>query len=182
MIIPDSKRKKALIIIDVQHAFINDRNKEVVKNISKLLKNYHYDLYVESIFHAEKSSIWDKQIKWTCPKNKFFTDKSIMRSLKGKKIIHIEKSSRSVFKGDKNFLKELVKSKVKELHIVGLQTNSCVLTTALESFDLGFFTYVIEECCESDEEGAHIIGLDVLREQNLTNNSCIEEIDKIDIV
>ncbi|HLD12031.1 MAG TPA: isochorismatase family cysteine hydrolase [Candidatus Nanoarchaeia archaeon] len=177
MKIPLSRRKKALFIVDVQAAFLNERNKGVVKNISKLLEKVKYDLYVEAIFHAEKSSLWDKQIKWTLPKtDKFSTVAALRELLKDKKRVYVDKTTRSVFKGDKDIFKILQANKIKEVHIVGVQTNSCVLTTALEAFDANFFTYVIEECCESDELGKHQLGVEILREQNLTNNSCVEDI------
>ena len=71
---------------------------------------------------------------------------------------------------------------IEEIHIVGTETNDCVLASAYESFDLGFFTYVIEECCQSGTaDEFHKKGLDILRKQCITNNSCIEKIDFIEI-
>lgn len=55
MEIPSSNRKKALIIVDVQPGFLKKRNKYIIKNIQKLLQSVKYDIYVESIFHAEKT-------------------------------------------------------------------------------------------------------------------------------
>ncbi len=177
MIIPNSKRKKALVIIDVQPGFINKRNRYIIKNIKKLLKKVNYNTYIEAFFHAEKGSIWDKETNWVLPKNKnFHTIKAINKSLKKKNVKIIKKTTKSVFENHNGLLKLLKKHKIKEIHIVGLQTNDCVLATAFESFDKGFFTYIIEECCESDTLKEHKMGLAVLRDQGITNNSSMEKI------
>lgn len=86
--------------------------------------------------------------------------------------VHVIKDTKSVFKGNASLSKILKKKQIKEVHIVGLDTNDCVLATAYEAFDLGFFTYVIEECTESSSsEKLHKQGLGLLRHLNLTNNS-----------
>ena len=92
------KRKRALIIVDIQPAFINKRNKNILKNIHALLRSKLYDLYITSTFHAEKGSIWDKQQAWTCPKGIGTTLlPDIKEWLKDKNVIHVEKETKSVF-------------------------------------------------------------------------------------
>jgi nicotinamidase-related amidase len=163
------ERKKALIIIDVQSAFINKRNNYIVKNILNHVKKTKYDLYVESVFHAEKYSIWDKQTNWILPKDKNTrTLKDILEELKNKKAIHLEKTTKSVFKGSVNLLKILKENGIMEIHIVGLQTNDCIIATAFEAFDSGFFTYIIENCCEAETRKEHKLGIQILRMQELT--------------
>lgn len=179
MKVPISGRKRALLIVDVQSAFIDKRNHYILQNIKNLIHKVHYDLYIEVIFHAEKGSIWDKQTKWTCPKDKGFnTVNVILESLKNKKVYHIEKNTKSAFKGNKNIFKILKNNTIAEVHIVGTETNDCILATAYEAFDLGFFTYVIEECCQSASlTELHKKAIDLLRRQMITNNSSVEKID-----
>jgi nicotinamidase-related amidase len=64
MFIPKSDRKKALFIVDVQDGFIIDRNKYIIPNILKIVKENPYDLIVYSISYNEKDSLWFKQIGW----------------------------------------------------------------------------------------------------------------------
>lgn len=176
MLIPNSNRKKALVIIDVQPAFLNKRNRYIIKNIEKLIKSVDYDLYIQALFHAEKNSIWDKETSWTLPKDKnFHTLKSINKLLENKKVSKVIKDTKSVFQKHKSLVNLLKSNKIMELHITGLQTNDCILATAFESFDKGFFTYVIEECCESDTLKMHRDGLAVLRKQEITNNSSLKK-------
>lgn len=177
MKIPNSNRKKALILVDIQPLFIRENNRYVLDNIAKLLENFSYDLYIESVFYSPKDSIWDKQLNWTTAKKDAYTDPQILSLLNNENVIHVEKTTKSVFKGDTNLYKLLTGDQIEEVHIIGLDSNDCVLATAFESFDLGFYTYVIEECVQSSEgQFIHDHGLAVLRHVNLTNNSCIEDI------
>lgn len=177
MKIPLSSRNKALVIVDVQPSFLNTRNKYVVQNILELLSKTSYDLYIEATFHAEKGSLWDTQQSWTCPKGeKTRTVDELSKTLEGLGAIQIEKETKSVFKGDKNIISTLKDRNITEVHVVGLDTNDCVLATAYESFDLGFITYVIEECCEaSSSKELHEHAIAILRGQNMTNNSVLEK-------
>jgi len=183
MKIPSAPRKKALLIIDVQPAFITKRNKYVIRNIKRLLQDTRYDLYVNALFSAEKGSLWDKQTGWICPKdNQFHTIDEIASVLQNKKAVSIEKNTKSIFKGNRDLLKLFKQKRIREVHVIGLDTDDCVLATALESFDLGFFTYVIEECSESSaSRSLHQHTIALLRHLNLTNHSCREDVPFITI-
>ena len=176
MQIPSSSRNKALVVVDVQPSFLKTRNKYVVQNILELLSKTKYDLYIEATFHAEKGSLWDIQQSWICPKGEETrTVSEISKKLEILNAVRVEKETKSVFKGDKNVALILKDKNITEVHVVGLDTNDCVLATAYESFDLGFVTYAIEECCESSsskELREHAI--EILRGQNMTNNSVAE--------
>lgn len=162
---------------------MNDRNKYIIDNIKKLIENFSHDFYVESVFHAELGSVWDKQTGWTLPKDENFkTVGDIIKSLTLKDCIHLEKQTKSVFKGAPDLQKELKKRNIQELHIVGLDANDCVLATAYEAFDLGYFTYVIEECADSgSSQEMKDAGFAILRHVNLTNNSCVEKMEIRDL-
>ena len=179
MKIPQSNRKKALFIVDAQPASITKRNRYAIDNIVRLINEINYDFYVEAIYHAEKGSLWEKQSNWTCPKDeKFHTVNEIKKALATKELLHVEKETKSVFKGIPPLLKKLKQKSIEEIQVVGFDTNDCIMATVLESFDLGFFTYVIEECSEASttqENHNHAIAL--LRHLHLTNNSCKEKIN-----
>jgi nicotinamidase-related amidase len=179
MKIPVSGRKKALFIVDVQPAFLNAHNKYVLNNIKALIQKVPYDLYIAASFHAEKGSLWGKQQDWILPKGaQTQIDPSLLKALKRRKVIILEKETKSIFKGDKSLYKLLKQSGIEEVHLVGLDTNDCVLASAYESFDSGFITYAVEECCQSSSsEQLHQSALELLRHQCLTNNSCIEKIN-----
>ncbi|MGI8420199.1 MAG: cysteine hydrolase family protein [Candidatus Levyibacteriota bacterium] len=178
MKIPQSLRKKALFIIDVQPEFLDKRNNYIVEEINTLLDNTKYDLYVEAVFYSKKDSLWDKQRQIIVPKGRnTHTVKSIANKLKSFSSIKVEKHTRSVFKDDKKEVFALLKKhKIEEIHFVGTQTNDCIFASALEAFDLGFFSYAIEECCETATEELQGYGLALLRRQKMTNNSVVEKV------
>ena len=179
MKVPLSQRTKALFVIDVQPEFLDQRSQYIVGNILKLLQTSTYEQYVVATFYAEAGSLWDVQQRWTCPRSETVPD--VVRALVSKNPIHVEKQTRSVFRGNADLRSPLEERGIQEVHLVGTQTNDCILATALDSFDTGFVPYVIEECCEGPTKELHDAGLQLLRRQNMTNNSCIEDIDYLTI-
>lgn len=82
--------------------------------------------------------------------------------------LFVEKETKSVFKGNKDVVKFLKENDIEEVHVVGLDTNDCILATAYESFDLGFFTYVIENCTASSQSSElRESAINILREQEM---------------
>ncbi|KKQ34017.1 MAG: Isochorismatase hydrolase [Candidatus Nomurabacteria bacterium GW2011_GWB1_37_5] len=182
MKIPNSKRKKALILVDIQPVFLNKSNRYILKNIERLLRVGEYDFYINATFWAGKDSIWKKQTGWVVPKEEAETEVGILKLLKGKNVMHVTKHTKSVFNQHEDIGKVLKRKGIKEIHIVGLDTNDCVLGTTYDSFDRGFFTYVIEECVQSsDGNDMHKSALKIMRNVNLTNNSVAEKIKFINI-
>lgn len=169
--LPNPQKKRALIVVDVQAPFINEHNQKILPNIAKVIKKGKYIAIVEVVFSTEKNPLWEKQDHWTCP----FSDtleqiKKLLPDTQNK--VYVHKSTKSAWKGDKDLLAFFKKLSVEEIHIVGLDTNDCVLATAYESFDLGFQTYVIEEATHASG-GSNLKGaaIEILRNVDLTNHS-----------
>ena len=173
MKIPDTNRKRALIVIDLQPAFIKPHNQYIVPNVTSLIKNVPYDAYVEAVFHAEKGSLWDLQQGFTVPQDDGMrTADEVMENLRPHNPLHVTKETRSTFKGDQDLVAYFKKCGIEEVHLVGTETHDCVLATAYDAFAAGFPVYALEECIESGTPGRHEAGLTLLRWQNMTNNSC----------
>jgi nicotinamidase-related amidase len=124
---------------------------------------------VEAVFHTEEGSIWEKQMDWICKKDdRMHTEKTILGALP-KDTIHIVKTTKSAFKGNKPLANILKRAHIVEVDIVGLDTNDCVLATAMDSFDNGFLTHIVEECCDSSSsKRLHLLALNLLRHQKMT--------------
>lgn len=173
MKLPDTHRKRALIVIDLQPAFIKPHNEHIVPNITNLIKNVPYDAYIEAVFHAEKGSLWDTQQNWFCPQDENMrTVDEVADVLAPHKPLRVVKETRSTFKGDQDVAAYLSQYDIEEVHLVGTETHDCVLATAYDTFAAGFPVYALEECCESGTPGRHEVGLTILRWQSMTNNSC----------
>ncbi|MES2225116.1 MAG: isochorismatase family cysteine hydrolase [Patescibacteria group bacterium] len=158
--------KTALLLIDIQQGFITDENKWVLPNIERLLKEGSYDAHVEVVFSAPEGSLWDKQLHWTFPKQD--TVAEIAPLIPKERYLCIEKTTKSAFKGNKDLLAFLKELGIQEVHVIGLDTNDCVFATANEAFDLGFFSYVIEDCTVSSQSAAlREAALMILRELDM---------------
>lgn len=167
--IPNQERKRALLVIDMQAGFLRSETKWIIPNVQEVIKTGGYLLFVEAVFHADKGSLWDRQVGWTFPFEP--TVPAIKEALPLGTTV-ITKSTKSAFKGDRDLLTLLRGVNIEEVHIVGSDADDCVFATAQEAFDLGFYTYVIEECVESSggrEYREH--ALQILRELKMTNHS-----------
>ena len=182
MKIPNANRKKALIVVDVQPRFINEKNSYILPKIQMLLERVPYTVYFQALFYAEENSIWDKQINWTLPKaNNMYVPDPLGSALAERNAVSVVKTTRSAFKGEPSIFQILNEHSVDEVHIVGVDTDDCITATAHEASDLGFFTYIIEECCQSRRQELHERAVANLRQTKLTNNSCGENIDFIEL-
>jgi nicotinamidase-related amidase len=169
IIIPHPEKKRALILVDIQEGFLNDDNRWIIPNIKNIINEGGYSLTVEAVFHADPDSLWDKQIKWLFPMQPTIPE---IKLLLNSSTITTTKISRSAFKGDKNLVNIFKQNSIEEVHIVGLDTNDCVFATAQESFDLGFFTYVLEECTAASEgEEYREAAIKILRHLRMTNHT-----------
>jgi nicotinamidase-related amidase len=164
------KNLRALIIVDMQAGFLPERTRWIVPNVKQVIEEGEYNLYIEALFHAEPGSIWDKQTEWTFPLDHSIPEIAV--ALADKDPIVVIKETKSVFQGDVDLIKLFKEKGIEEVHIVGVDANDCVLATAFDSFDAGFFTYVVEEGVESSESAElREAALTIMRNVNLTNHS-----------
>ena len=176
MKIPYTNRKKALIIVDLQPAMLKPHNEHIVPRITALIRQVPYDGYVEAIWYSGNGSLWSEMMNVDHPQDETTqTVDTVHKLLAPRHPLQVAKTSRSVFMGNQDVVKYLHDLGVEEVHLVGTETNDCVFATAISAFDLGFRPYVLEECCEALYEGRHRQGLQLLRYQKLTNNSCLAE-------
>ncbi len=167
--IPNPDKRRALIVVDVEPGFIRKEDEPVVRCIKTLLKEIPYAAYIEAVFGSEGNPLWKKETHWHFPLEE--TRNDVSRALP-KNHLRVTKSTKSIFKGDADVTAFLKGHDIEEVHVVGFDINDCVFATAQESFDLGFSTYVIEECCGSSERDLlKREAIDLLRENEMTNHS-----------
>lgn len=182
MKIPNSDRRKALILVDIQPVFVSEKM-ESVRNTQKLLAGMKYDLYVEALFYSEPTSLWARQAQEFYPKDdQFYTLPQVTGYPSGVPVLHVEKMTKSVFKGNIDLHAQLRDAGIEEVHVVGFDTDDCVFATANEAFDLGYATYVIEECTDtSSDDEMKAYAIKIMRNVHLTNHSCIEPVGFLDV-
>jgi nicotinamidase-related amidase len=170
IIIPNPSRTRALMIIDVQPGFIKSEHAIIVENIAKLIKEGGYDFFVVAEFRAIRGGLWDQQAGYTFAHTS--TPSEIMNLLDPERTLIVIKNTKSVFNMKPYLAAELRMKDIEEIHCVGCDINDCVLATANDAFDLGFYSYVIEECAGSSESlELREAALAILRENEMTNHS-----------
>ena len=129
-------------------------------------------MIVYSIQYNDEKSLWYKQIGWCEWVPETDTLEEIKKALEWKTTYKVNKLTRSIWKADENIEEILQKHDIEEIHLCGYESNDCVFASALESFDLGYYTFVIEEATETRTTAVnHTYAINILNYLNLTNNS-----------
>jgi nicotinamidase/pyrazinamidase len=160
---------KALIIIDIQNEFAKHifNIKTVIKNTEKLIayfKNKKWPVFYIQDFHTDQH---DPEFgKFGCHAMKGTKGVEYVNELKpNKSDILIRKKRLSAFFGT-NLDKLLKQKKVKEIYLVGVYTDYCVLATAIDGFTLDYMVYVISDATGTLNQRRHKIGLKVISENS----------------
>jgi nicotinamidase-related amidase len=176
---PCSGTKRALFVIDVQPQTL--RGSEALATLA-VLRDYvratDYDAYVVATYSAPADSMFCLQSGWSLSAEAAGPSDPLLDDVIASKThgaVQIAKTVRSVFKASEgDALRAMLSERgIDEIHLVGFDINDCVLATAYDALDSGFFTYVIEECTgRTDDNGAVIdAALTILRKQNMTNKT-----------
>lgn len=154
--------KSAFVAIDLQNAFVTNDTKEIPGKIRDHLKSNKYDLVLFTKFVNKPRSNFEKQIGYkdciTSPEIDF--DLAVQGLAKPENTF--PKTSYSAFKA-KGFKELLEKEGIGKVYICGLDSDSCVLATAFDAFDLGYEVRVLTELSKSssgpdfDKTGKKII-------------------------
>jgi nicotinamidase-related amidase len=186
--IPISSRKKALLLIDIQPGTLSDKVLPLINTMQSYIQITEYDAYALVSYYADKESMLFKQNNFSITKDKagsIAPELVQMVVSKSKPFIEIEKNVRSCFKGfEQNALANFLgKNLIEEVHLIGYDINDCVLASAYDAIDQNYFTYVIEELCHhwNGIEELKEAAITILRRQSLTNNSCRDGTELVQI-
>jgi len=175
--IPNSTRRKALFVIDVQPATLAQEAKNLIPFMVKMIDQTEYDAYVEANYFADELSMFFKQNNFL--KNRAEaggTAEEIRTMISNKNAPHlfVKKNTRSCFKAlNAEELQDFLKQQqIEEVHFIGYDINDCVLASAYDAIDLGYFSYVIEELCHHWEASKSLkeAAIAIFRRQNMSNN------------
>ncbi|MBW3538033.1 cysteine hydrolase [Candidatus Parcubacteria bacterium] len=164
-----TKRKSALLVIDVQNYFVNDKNSVVPHRIADHIKAGNYDHVLFSQFVNRPGSNFERILDWHKCTGPPDTDiHAALVEFTSEQTV-FAKSTKSAFKsaGLVDFLKE---HSINRIDLCGLDIDDCVLASAFEAFDLGYDFKVLEELCAiSHETGeVHAAALQIIR-KNLSS-------------
>jgi len=186
VIVPDAADRKALFVIDVQPLTCKgDVPPVITDKITRYIEKVPYDAYVLAEYHAPLRTMFYKQQGFSLTKEETGkTCASVMEVLKPyeAKVLHVQKTTRSCFRGDdlNNLQNFLTQRKIEEIHFVGFDINDCVLASAYDAIDLGYYSFVLEELCHHNSGIQELkdAALTIFHRQNMTNNCLHDKIGR----
>ena len=129
--------RTALIVIDMQRAFITSKAKHLPQKIKAHIERSNYDSIIFSKFINAENSNFARKLDWhKCRKSPDIDIAPELSEIANRNHI-FEKHTYSIFKA-KGFVDFLRKNKISKLCLCGLDLDACILASAFEAFDLGF--------------------------------------------
>ncbi len=136
-----------LMVVDTQNSFINDHTRHVLRPINELINYWRNQKgsIVFSRFINPEGGPWEKLRSWRECK----TEPEILLHSeldKGKDMV-VDKHTYSAWGDD--VVQLCVSRRLDTVVLCGIDTNECVLATAIDVFDHGFRPVIIRDACAS---------------------------------
>lgn len=135
-----------LFVVDVQNGFVNQKTKFLVERIQALLKQDRFDYTVFTQFKNESQSPYQTILNWH----------RLSESEEQELVDEIKPYAKHTFsKGIYSAITEetlhfLKSRQITEVHLSGIDTDCCVLKTAVDLFEHQFHPYVLAHYCASN--------------------------------
>lgn len=132
---------KALLIVDVQNGFVNEKTKHIPIRVEKL--QYNYDLVIATRFINLPDSPFRRLIKWDHLSPD--TDEIELAFKPKEGVVVIDKYIYSCI--DEPFLRLLKDKGIEAVDICGIDTDICVTKCAVDLFERNITPYVLKDYC-----------------------------------
>lgn len=136
-------KKALLLIIDVQKNFINDNTKKIPNKITNLINKNHFDYIAFTKFINDEISNFYKILNYKGCINE--NDRKIVLDTQNNKVF-TKRIYTAVNDEFKTYIKE---NEIEKVYLCGIDTDACVLKTAIDLFENNIDVKVIENCCMS---------------------------------
>lgn len=150
-----------LLVVDVQHGFLNEFTGHIPDRVARLIDMGAYDPVLFTVFVNTPESPYQRLLKWTGSAEPPDTEiaPELSRFTSPERVF-----MKHGLTGLPAALAEtLQKLPATEVGVVGIDTDMCVLKIAMDVFDLGIEPVVLVDCCASTAGlQAHLAGLAIL--------------------
>ena len=173
----------ALIVVDMQNGFIGSRTEQIIPAVEGLIMDWqkqNADNIVFTRFTSLAGGQYERLIGWKRLQVEPETNLCPQIAPLARNIIN--KNYYTAFTTE---LKELVsKQGWKTFGICGIATDSCVLKTAVDAFELGYTPYVLADACASHggievhDAAIRLLGRFIGKNQIITSKEFIERFNK----
>lgn len=160
---------KCLLVIDVQKGFVSEKTSHIVPKIIEKMEEFQNELVIATKFINVKNSAYQKFLNWYRLSESPEID--ILDDIKTRSNYVIEKQ---VYTSWCEELKELfLKHDVSEVYLAGIDTDCCVLKTAIDLFENDIRPIVLKDCCASNGgEESHLAAIKVM-ERTIGRNQLV---------
>lgn len=136
----------ALLIVDVQNGFVkNEATKNIVPNINRLIEVFGEERVLASKFVNPTGGLWETLMDWHAfkepPETDFYPGLSVPAGSG-----YAKQTYSAWCEAVQGFCKE---HGITELYLCGIDTDQCVLATAIDVFSAGIRPVVVTDCCAS---------------------------------
>lgn len=135
----------ALLVIDVQNGFINPNSCHIPDRIEQLIEETSYDHRIFTKFVNHPGSQYERLLRWKRLQSE--SETAIVDQLAKYSTITIEKRYYTCL--TESFRSYVRKHKITTFHIVGIDTDICVLKSAVDLFENEMTPIIFSECCMS---------------------------------
>ena len=136
--------KKALLILDMEEAFMNENTKDLENKIEDYVALTYYDHIIVGKFINQLNSPFVKTLgdtKCLDPK-----DCTLLVQLSKPHIV-MERTAYTMYTEElEQYLKE---EQIKYIYLCGMDTDRSILKTAIDLFERGYSIYIIKSLCKS---------------------------------
>lgn len=153
--------KKALLVLDLEKAFMNEDIKEVSRQIEDYIASTYYDEIIVGKFVNQEDSVFVKRLGETYCLDKREQALSVQIS---KPFVVMERTAYTMYTEElEEYLQE---HQIKYIYLCGIDTDRSIYKTAIDLLEREYYVYVIEHLCASSAgEVYHEMGIRLLERQ-----------------
>lgn len=146
-------RDPILVVVDMQVGFLNEHSLPVIPSVLRLFDecNRRSLPIIFTKFINRSMSAFELFLNWT--QVRYTPEIELYSAFVGLGDSLVEKSNYTAFTDE--FKKLTLQANCRTLLISGISTESCVLKTALDAFELGIRPVIVSDACASDQ-GTHV--------------------------
>ena len=134
---------RGAVTVDLQHAFMNRDTRCIIPKVEKKLQDYRH--IAATRFHNQEGSNYRRLLDWdACSAED--SGFSLVLDLPERAMIFDKPGYNGL---TPLFQQTLSRLGIKTVHICGVDTDACILATAIGIFDLGLRPVVIASACAS---------------------------------
>lgn len=137
---------KCLFVIDVQNGFVSDKTRMVLPKIEQLMSCFGDGIIIATQFINTENSGFTDIMHWE--RLKTTPEIDLIPFVKEKATHIIQKTIYSACTDE--VMQLLLNNKVTEAYLAGIDTDCCVLSTAISLFERNIRPIVLEQYCASN--------------------------------